>query len=55
MICDEFNDVMSERKMGNSDEELDEYIIGNPIHGYKMVKRFAIGLKKMEQNLQEDD
>ena len=51
----EFNDVMSEREMVNSDEELDERIIGNPIHAYKTVKRFAIDLKKIEQDLQEDD
>ena len=46
---------MSEREMVNSDEELDERIAGNPIHAYKTVKRFAVDLKKIEQDLQQDD
>ena len=46
---------MKERSLEKSDEDLDERIIGNPIHAYKTVKRFAIDLKKIEQDLQEDD
>ena len=48
-------EVMSERAMVNSDDEFDERIVGNPIHAYKTVKRFAIDLKKIEQDLQQDD
>ena len=46
---------MSEREMVNSDEEFDDRIVGNPIHAYKTVKRFAVDLKKIEQDLQQDD
>ena len=41
--------------MVNSDEEFDDRIVGNPIHAYKTVKRFAVDLKKIEQDLQQDD
>ena len=46
---------MKERELVRSNEELDERVIGNPIHAYKTVKRFAIDLKKIENDLQEDD
>ena len=48
---------MKERQEIKSNEDLDEKIIGNPIHAYKTVKRFAVDLKKIEQDLneQEDD
>ena len=46
---------MKERELATSEEDVDERIIGNPIHAYKTVKRFAIDLKKIEQELQEDD
>ena len=46
---------MKERELVKSNEELDERVIGNPIHAYKTVKRFAIDLKKIENDLQEDD
>ena len=46
---------MKERELASGDEDIDERIIGNPIHAYKTVKRFAIDLKKIEQELQEDD
>ena len=46
---------MKERELATSEEDIDERIIGNPIHAYKTVKRFAIDLKKIEQELQEDD
>ena len=51
----EFNTVMSERSMVDSDDEFDMRIVGNPIHAYKTVKRFAIDLKKIEQDLQQDE
>jgi len=51
----DFNDVMKERALAKSDDDLEDMIIGNPIHAYKTVKRFAIDLKKIEQDLQEDD
>ena len=40
---------MNERAMVNSDDEFDERIVGNPIHAYKTVKRFAIDLKKLSK------
>ena len=48
---------MKEREEVMTNEELDEKIIGNPIHAYKTVKRFAVDLKKIEQDMneQEDD
>ena len=46
---------MKERELATNEEDIDERIIGNPIHAYKTVKRFAIDLKKIEQELQEDD
>ena len=48
---------MKEREEVKNNEDLDEKIIGNPIHAYKTVKRFAVDLKKIEQDLneQEDD
>ena len=48
---------MKEREDVKTNEDLDEKIIGNPIHAYKTVKRFSVDLKKIEQDLneQEDD
>ena len=46
---------MSERQMTTSDSEFLDLIAGNPIHAYKMMKRFAVDWKKLEQDLTEDD
>jgi uncharacterized protein YjaZ len=39
---------------GDSGELLNR-IVGNPIHAYKMMKRFSIDWKKIELSLEEDD
>ena len=55
LLVQDFNDVMKEKELADNEEDIDERIIGNPIHAYKTVKRFAVDLKKIEQELQEDD
>ena len=30
-------------------------VVGNPIHAYKMMKRFAIDWKRIEKSLEDDD
>jgi hypothetical protein len=46
---------MSERQLTSTDSEFLDRISGNPIHAYKMMKRFAVDWKKLEQDLTEDD
>ena len=41
--------------MVQSDEALMEKIIGNPIHAYKMMKRFAVDWQLIEKDLQTDE
>eukprot|EP00096_Caligus_rogercresseyi_P014378 TRINITY_DN6888_c0_g1_i4.p1 TRINITY_DN6888_c0_g1~~TRINITY_DN6888_c0_g1_i4.p1 ORF type:complete len:543 (-),score=113.79 TRINITY_DN6888_c0_g1_i4:996-2501(-) len=38
-----------------SDEEYFERISGNPIHAYKLVKRFSVDWKRLEPEVMEDD
>ena len=51
----EFSDVLSERDSTASEGEFFEKIVGNPIHAYKMMKRFSVDLGKIEKDLKEDD
>jgi hypothetical protein len=51
----DFGSVMSERQLTSTDSEFLDRISGNPIHAYKMMKRFAVDWKKLEQDLTEDD
>ncbi len=50
---------MSDRSAGNRDDGDDEAfldaIVGNPIHAYKMMKRFSIDLSRIEKDMKEDD
>ena len=46
---------MNERQQAGSDSEFFDRITGNPIHAYKMIKRFAVDWKKLEADLNEDD
>ena len=46
--------MLSERSKVNTDEEFLDRVIGNPIHAYKMMKRFSVDWSKMEKHLEED-
>ena len=46
---------MSERDSVNNEGEFFDRIVGNPIHAYKMMKRFSVDLGKIEKDLKEDD
>eukprot|EP00095_Tigriopus_kingsejongensis_P007522 snap_masked-scaffold103_size370364-processed-gene-2.2 protein:Tk07522 transcript:snap_masked-scaffold103_size370364-processed-gene-2.2-mRNA-1 annotation:"hypothetical protein DAPPUDRAFT_22132" len=51
----EYNGLMEEKRSEDSDEEFMEKIIGNPIHAYKLMKRFSVDWKKIEEDLQGDE
>ena len=44
---------MNERQQAGSDSEFFDRITGNPIHAYKMIKRFAVDWKKLEADLND--
>ena len=46
---------MDEEKNAENEKEFIENIVGNPIHAYKMIKRFAVDWNKIEDDLKEDD
>jgi len=46
---------MSERQQAADESEFYDRVIGNPIHAYKLMKRFAVDWKKLEQDLTDDD
>ena len=46
---------MAERRAGDAETEFLDRIVGNPIHAYKMMKRFTVDLKKIENDLKEKD
>ena len=54
-VFQDFTAVMSERGTASSDSEFLDRVAGNPIHAYKMMKRFAVDWKKLEADLTEDD
>ena len=54
-LFQDFTAVMSERGTASSDSEFLDRVAGNPIHAYKMMKRFAVDWKKLEADLTEDD
>ena len=46
---------MSEKKEISDEQEFTDRVVGNPIHAYKMMKRFSVDWKKIENDLKEDD
>ncbi len=46
---------MSERDSVATDAEFYDRILGNPIHAYKMMKRFSVDLKRIEAEMKKDD
>jgi len=52
---EEFDEVMKERRQTPSEEDLIEKIATNPIHAYKMMKRFTVDWKSLQKDLEEDD
>ena len=46
---------MMERHSSRSELEFTERIIGNPIHAFNMVKRFAVDWKKIEKDLEQQN
>jgi len=52
---EEFDEVMKERRQSPSEEDLVEKIATNPIHAYKMMKRFTVDWKSLQKDLEEDD
>jgi len=52
---EEFEEVVQERKNVPTEEALMEKIITNPIHAYKMMKRFAVDWQLIEKDLQTDE
>ena len=55
MLFQEFEEVVQERKNVPTEEALMEKIITNPIHAYKMMKRFAVDWQLIEKDLQTDE
>ncbi len=51
----EFEQVSSERVVDSSDDSFFESIVGNPIHAYKMMKRFSVDLNRIEKDMKDDD
>ena len=51
----EFDEVLKERRTSPSEEELAEKIATNPIHAYKMMKRFTVDWKSLQQDLESHD
>ena len=51
----EFDEVLQERRTSSSEEELAERIATNPLHAYKMMKRFNVDWKTLEQDLETHD
>jgi uncharacterized protein YpuA (DUF1002 family) len=46
---------MSEKRENSDEQEFTDRVVGNPIHAYKMMKRFSVDWKKIENDLKEDD
>jgi hypothetical protein len=46
---------MNERQLVADEPEFYDRVVGNPIHAYKLMKRFAVDWKKLEQDLTDDD
>ncbi len=55
LILQEFEQVSSERVVDSSDDSFFESIVGNPIHAYKMMKRFSVALNRIEKDMKDDD
>ena len=55
MLFQEFEEVVHERKNVPTEEALMEKIITNPIHAYKMMKRFAVDWQLIEKDLQTEE
>ena len=51
----EFDEVLKERRSVASEDELAERIASNPLHAYKMMKRFNVDWKTLEQDLESHD
>ena len=47
-LMQEFDEVMKERRQSPSEEDLVEKIATNPIHAYKMMKRFTVDWKSLQ-------
>ena len=47
--------MMSEKRELSDENEFTDRVVGNPIHAYKMMKRFSVDWKKIENDLKEDD
>lgn len=52
---EEVNILESERQPEESDDAFMERIAGNPIHAYKLMKRFSVDWKKIEEDLKNND
>lgn len=52
---EEFDEVLKERRQSPSEEDLIEKIATNPIHAYKMMKRFTVDWKTLQKDLEETD
>lgn len=51
----DFSAAMNERQLAADEPEFYDRVVGNPIHAYKLMKRFAVDWKKLEQDLTDDD
>jgi len=52
---EEFDEVMKERRRTSSEEDLYDKIATNPIHAYKMMKRFTVDWKSLQADLEAND
>ena len=55
MAFQEFDEVMKERRRTSSEEDLYDKIATNPIHAYKMMKRFTVDWKSLQADLEAND
>ena len=55
LFFQEFDEVLKERRQSPSEEDLIEKIATNPIHAYKMMKRFTVDWKTLQKDLEETD
>jgi hypothetical protein len=46
---------MGEEKTTKSDNELADRVASNPIHAYKMMKRFTVDWKSLENDLKSEE
>jgi len=51
----EFEGVLEDSTGVTSREELTQRLVGNPIHAYNLIRRFAIDIEIIEKDIAEDD